>query len=483
MSVDTDLLSFLSTHVLVQKKPITYRLLSREKNLHVQDARNALDQFRNSNDGIKSTFILQGRLTETSDDQILLVGQDQLDETSARFQKETLCVQIYSIAPTPSSGSKSLTSKDLAFYSTVPLTLASDKTYTTAWEQADRGKDFGVIYNDKVKPGHPNAIKAAQQQQQAAQQQQQKQQTSKNEGSATSSAQAQTGNNNNKAGAKPAAKSASSGLDWGKAKSKPSEPVSKPGPSSGSSKAEPSSSKAKSKAKPAIADSEDDSDVEMAQIGYGDESDGELDEKPKGSSRVKKADGVPSSAHKNTTSSSREEQRRKLREMMDEEDEDEPGESVPDDIQSNAQASTSTMRGNDDDNAEVDVEMTDADPTPSTRRKIRRKRRTVRKERTKDAKGYRVTKEVSDYESYSDWTDTEEGSTAAKNKKKEDSTKSKPSSRQSSKSASPEKPSKSASPEKNLPTKSGAGAKKATNAAAAAAGSGQSKLSSFFKKG
>lgn len=88
-------------------------------------------------------------------------------ETKSTFQQTDLTVQMYSLTPSSPSSSKSLTHSDLAFFSTVPLTLSSDKTYTTAWEQADRGRDFGVIYNERTKKGDPRAAQAAQELQKA----------------------------------------------------------------------------------------------------------------------------------------------------------------------------------------------------------------------------------------------------------------------------------------------------------------------------
>lgn len=109
--------------------------------------------------------------------------------------------------------------------------------------------------------------------------------------------------------------------------------------SSRSARNKPAEKHTKAPPPKAASDDEGDSDVEMAQIGYGD-SDEEADEKPVGSSRVKRADAVVPPPSGTTFSSrdggrgksdaDREEQRRKLREMMEvEEDQDGPGEAVP----------------------------------------------------------------------------------------------------------------------------------------------------------
>lgn len=279
-------------------------------------------------------------------------------ETKATFDQSTLCIQYYSLSPS-SPKSKSLTTSDLAFFSTVPLTLSSDKSYTTAWQQADRGKDFGAIYNANVKQGDPRALQAAQEQAAAqAKLQEQKAKEAEKEvkkeaqggggggGSAasTSTSKAKTGTNNNekkKDSVSPEKSKAKGGLDWGKAKSK-SAAVEKPTPAAKKGKAVVSSKKSVE-----VEDSDadaDQSDVEMADIGYAD-SDQEVEEKPAGSSKMKRADGVqspPTTFTNNKTDSTaakgkggkseaeREEQRRKLREMMDvEESQDGPGEAVP----------------------------------------------------------------------------------------------------------------------------------------------------------
>lgn len=261
MSEDASVQSYLSSHVLVQKKPITYRLLSRERNLHVSAARDALDKFREGKnaEAVKAVFVLQGRVEGSGENKITLVGQDKLEgecrvdlsvhvkgvgssfeagrpllhtDVKATFARDSLSVQVYSISPASESSSKGLTASDVAFFSTVPLTLASDKTYTTAWEQADRGKDFGVIDNERVKKGDPRAVQAAQEQASAqAKAQEQKlkeaQSAKKAEGSASASTSTskagkpavkkeESPETSAAAAAAPAAKS--NGLNWNKAK-------------------------------------------------------------------------------------------------------------------------------------------------------------------------------------------------------------------------------------------------------------------------
>lgn len=149
-------------------------------------------------------------------------------------------------------------------------------------------------------------------------------------------------------------------------------------------------------------DDSDDSDVEMAQIEYAD-SEQEADEAPVGKTSVKRADGVVKSKPSASTSRStakgkgdksqeeREEERRQLREMMDVEEttEDQAEETEPPNMPANAEASTSLMRGTENITPSKADEVPSAKDTTSGRRKLHRKRRIVRKESGKDAKGYR----------------------------------------------------------------------------------------------
>lgn len=182
------------------------------------------------------------------------------------------------------------------------------------------------------------------------------------------------------------------GLNWNKAKPK------------GSSAS--SSTKTKATAEAPAEDGSDQSDVEMAQIGYAD-SDDEADNAPAGRAPAKRADGTVQPKASSSTArrreskgtagksaEEREEERRKLREMMEveESNEDQPGEGVPPDVSTKAEASTSTMKGTDGKQTSKTAEkgeLDDASTAAPSRRKVRRKRRVVRKESGKDAKGYR----------------------------------------------------------------------------------------------
>lgn len=103
--------------------------------------------------------------------------------TQSRFVASTLSVQLYSLSPASqdpsSSSSSSLTTSDLATLSSIPLRLTSEADLVASWERAERGRDLGVIWNERVREGDPRAVAAAREQvsrQAKAQQQQQQQQ-------------------------------------------------------------------------------------------------------------------------------------------------------------------------------------------------------------------------------------------------------------------------------------------------------------------
>ncbi|CAO1632767.1 unnamed protein product [Jaminaea pallidilutea] len=558
----SELDGFIASWVIVKRQFITYRLLSREKGIHVQKAAEALQAFCDANkDSTRAVYVVQGTLLpkrqsgvngsqsmdvdgqddgeEIAEDAIQLVGEDKLQETLSRFA-DNASHQIYSVFPCDksngsSSSSKSLNTTDLASMSTVPLMLASEPRYVQAWEKANRGRDLGVLYNDRVRPGDPRAIAAAKQQAEM-QAKQQAQAAANTESAAKKEGDAKAVPPKTAAGGKPGPanakkaeaaadqpKKGAGGLNWGKAKP-PQAPAAKPKTES---------------AKRAGKEEEDDdenSDVEMAQIGYADsDEDKDTETRAGGSTNVKRADAVvPPPAAKSSgraetikssvksgdkSASQREEDRRKLREMMEvEEDtvEDRPGEGDPPDVPMKEAATTSMMEGGGEQAQESEAEEAANKPEQTAqskeRRKVRRKRRTVKKVSGKDAKGYRFTREVSDYESYSDWTDSEEAklqpstSAAAAKKagggKKGGTQASKPpqpppqqprqstggGSKASSKEPSPTKPACNDGPKSSGPTAAsggsgaGSGPKKGGGAGGGAAG-GQSKLSSFFKKG
>lgn len=150
----------------------------------------------------------------------------------------------------------------------------------------------------------------------------------------------------------------------------------------------------------------------MAQIGYAD-SEGEVDETPAGRAKTKRADGLPapkSTAGEKGTgkkADGKAPQRKasskaELEKMMDMDDDDGPGEAIPGesqgkdgsaemeltnpaaiivDVEAADSATTSLMQGTEDEGKET----SNAAPV---RRKVRRQKRTVRKQRSKDEKGY-----------------------------------------------------------------------------------------------
>jgi hypothetical protein len=150
----------------------------------------------------------------------------------------------------------------------------------------------------------------------------------------------------------------------------------------------------------------------MAQIGYAD-SEGEMDEVPAGRAKTKRADGLPapkSTAGEKGTgkkADGKAPQRKasskaELEQMMDMDDDDGPGEAIPGesqrerecgdleltrraaivaDVEAASSATTSLMQGTEDEGKETSI-------AAPVRRKVRRQKRTVRKQRSKDEKGY-----------------------------------------------------------------------------------------------
>ncbi|CAO1615359.1 unnamed protein product [Parajaminaea phylloscopi] len=522
---------FLTSWILHEKKFITYRLLSRERNCHVNEARSALQDFVDGHaDLVKATYVIQGHRKSTTavksdacsmevDDPspgqksqfcIVLVGQDNRDALLECFAPGA-STQIYAVFPAANS-SKSLTTTDLGLMSTVPLTLSSEPKYTKAWDAADRGAGLGLIHNTAVKEGDPRAVQAAQQQAAAQAKLEADRQKSVNGPPAKVKREASddqqlpkaaaASKDSKKADTSSSGKTGGSALSWSKAKPKSA-----------------TSTAAAKKPVPASPASEDEeasptgSDVEMAEIGYAD-TDKEANAGTSNKATTRRADGVMNAASSVPTARSRkgpsggksveerEEERRKLREMMDVEESnaDEAGDGIPETIPTKEQTTTSTMKGSEETNKAKGDEESGDEPSaarqstadaPTKRRKVRRKRRTVRKESGKDAKGYRYTREVSDYESYSDWTDSEEQKPATGNRSKARTSKSQAaeSAETRGKKAVPSRsPSKEASPavapasDTTTPTAKATGAAKKAAGGGGATGAGQSKLSSFFKK-
>ncbi|KAK0532945.1 CDC27 protein [Tilletia horrida] len=198
---------FLAGWVLSDAKLITYRLLSRARNMHVQDAKAALQDFyvRTSSKkplALSAIYVLKGTLKTEQDGvpayqrsrdqdgdvamtdepgpsqpasqstaaavervskkQLLLVSADRLEATKALYASLTTA-HIYSLAPGPDANaakrdddqtvSDALTEaarKQVPLLSTAQQDLHSTKEYMLAWEKAQRGRALGVIWNSSI---------------------------------------------------------------------------------------------------------------------------------------------------------------------------------------------------------------------------------------------------------------------------------------------------------------------------------------------
>lgn len=470
MAPSSDQTSFLSSWVQRDKKLITYRLLSRELRIHVDDAKKALAAFFESHKDktdIDATYILIGRSTASApaagnateakasqgeDEDMKLVGSsstassstapsrsfldsrialrqsendsprqvmrlvsaDKLEEAKETFDEVTSC-HIYSISPGRLRDATQLTA--------VQHDLHTQQKYTDAWQQTNRGADLGVIVNPTIKDnydpskaipslGGPSApaIPAAKDVKPAK----------------SSAVKTEPKDEPDTKTAKSTSASASSkkggGLDWSRAKPKEAEstPAAVKKESQSTTSKRPSARKAllgsddeddeeeRSNGRKAITvdDDDEDDDGKPEKLGYADDEDDDED--------IKMADPVRGAAPTGTgkradarlqTKSQAAAQRKELEAMMDTDDEDvqvvEPS--------GVAASSSKTGQGKD---LDPDVEMASSTITDTMngsetrpaaeKRRVRKKRKIgSKKVRTKDERGYTVTKTVDEYESYS----------------------------------------------------------------------------------
>ncbi|CAO3626179.1 unnamed protein product [Cunninghamella echinulata] len=89
--------SFLDTTVLQEKKPVTFKLLARTLNIHVNLAKQALYQYATSEPSVTTIYCITGTLEDNATS-IQLVESDKLEETKKRFL-EVSSIHVYSIIP------------------------------------------------------------------------------------------------------------------------------------------------------------------------------------------------------------------------------------------------------------------------------------------------------------------------------------------------------------------------------------------------
>ena len=487
MAPATDTAALLQKWLQHDKKLVTYRLLSRELRIHVDEAKKALASFFEShkdNSDLDATYILIGTSTFTppqpeadttaKDDEdqdgddkpvgssstpssstaptrsfldsrvtrrqtqanvarqvIRLVSAEELDSARSSFEKVSSC-HVYSISPGRL--------RDAAQLTAIQHDLHTQQKYTDAWAQTNRGADLGVVINPNIKDnydptkaipslGGPSvpalpASKDSKAVNSSSNAKTQIKQESDTKTSSTTSAKSATAASSAPSGGKK------SGLDWSRAKPKESESK-----AAAAVKKEPSSSAKRSSArrallgsddedndddnssrKPIVVDDDDDDDEDEGKpekLGYADDDDDDIEmadpirgAAPRGTG--KRADARSQTRAQQAT------QRKELEAMMDSDGDD--GDVVqvvePSGTTGNA---NKTGQGKD---LDPDVEMADSTVTdtmngsangPSApKRRVRKKRKIgSKKVRTKDERGYTVTKTVDEYESYSsDESDT-----------------------------------------------------------------------------
>ncbi|CAO3591339.1 unnamed protein product [Absidia cylindrospora] len=128
-----DFKDYLDTTVLQEKKPVTYRSLARNLNIHINTAKQALYHYSTVEFSVVAVFCLTGTLTDNSFS-IRLVNQDDLDETK-KLYRQLSGVHVYSVLP--------CRPKDFS------VLVAANKDMV-AVSVEDRIKN-GLIFNDSVK--------------------------------------------------------------------------------------------------------------------------------------------------------------------------------------------------------------------------------------------------------------------------------------------------------------------------------------------
>ena len=111
-------MNYLDTYVLIDRKVITYKLLSRLKKIHVREARDEMQSWYQAHRDAQATFIVSGYQVDTKDGKpsqsvegsmdvdasqsrrmvISLVLAEEVDATKALFE-EVYSVGIYSVGP------------------------------------------------------------------------------------------------------------------------------------------------------------------------------------------------------------------------------------------------------------------------------------------------------------------------------------------------------------------------------------------------
>lgn len=550
MGASTDAVAFLSSWVQRDKKLITYRLLSRELRIHVEDAKSALSTFYDSHSEkteLDATYILIGRskhaaVAKDADDKdaqpeassstaassssnpprnyldqriarrqtadggssqlIRLVSADNLDEAKASFDELTSC-HVYSVSPGRLRDATQLTA--------IQHELHSQQKYTDVWQQTNRGADLGVVINPSIKDNYDPSKAIPSLGAPSAPALQVKTEAKSSTAAVVKSETPAQDAKPSAAAAKAAPSAAASGgkksgLDWSRAKPKDAE--SKPaavkkeaaastGTASKSKRAsarkallgsddedEEDEDGASRRRAIAIDDEDDEDDDKPEKLGYADDQADDEDEDvemaaPRGSG--KQADA------RTQTKSQAAAQRKQLEAMMDTDDDEVQ---VVEPSGSNSRNASTGQAKDADPNVEmasttVTETMNGSDAPAAAKRRVRKKRRIgTKKVRSKDERGYTVTKTVDEYESYSSEESdapvvTGSKRAAATSAKQKSAAESKSTSTSASASPAPSAPAPTSA--KSTPANSAA-AKKASGATPAPAKKGQQSLNSFFTR-
>lgn len=551
MGASTDAAAFLSSWVQRDQKLITYRLLSRELRIHVEDAKLALSAFYDSHSEkteLDATYVLIGRskhaaVAKDADDKdaqpeassstaassssnpprnyldqriarrqaadgessqlIRLVSADNLDEAKASFGELTSC-HVYSVSPGRLRDATQLTA--------IQHELHSQQKYTDVWQQTNRGADLGVVINPSIKDNYDPSKAVPSLGAPSAPALQVKTEAKSSTAAAVKSETSAQDAKPSAAAAKATPSAAASGgkksgLDWSRAK--PKEAESKPAAvkkEAAASTGTASKGKRASARKAllgsddededdedggsrrraiAIDDEDDEDDDKPEKLGYADDQADDEDEDvemaaPRGSG--KRADA------RTQTKSQAAAQRKQLEAMMDTDDDEVQV------VEASGSASSRNASTGQAKDADPNVEMASTTVTETmngsdapvvAKRRVRKKRKIgTKKVRSKDERGYTVTKTVDEYESYSSEESdapvvTGSKRAAASSAKQKSAAESRSTSTSASASPAPSAPAPTSA--KSTPANSAA-AKKASGATPTPAKKGQQSLNSFFTR-
>jgi len=233
------------------------------------------------------------------------------------------------------------------------------------------------------------------------------------------------------------------GLNWGKAKSV----VEKPKPKQKRKLIDSDEEEGDESVHEAALDEDEEDDA--GPIGYADEGVSMED----GRASKKRADAG------DKVSAEEEKRRKRKQELMDMMEED--GEADPPQVKTSTSTTTSMMKGTEDhdEEAEQGKEEQAGPVVKGPKKRVRKQRKVITKQTTKDSKGYRKTIDVEGYESYS----SDESDAAP--------------------TPAPRPAAASAAPVPKKEPQAGQANKSVSSKKTSGAGGGQKKLSSFFTKG